>query len=102
VAQDGAGASSFDEKMRQHQAVEFGVEMTRKRNTSKMIRGVDCDLALEVFKKVVRGGWGGGQQQRRAAAEGGTSWGKGDWEEMTRRILRSTFQLSCATPVKHF
>jgi hypothetical protein len=55
--------------MRQHQAVEFGVEMTGRRNTSKMIRGVDCVLALVVFKEVVRGVGAAGSSSGRGSGK---------------------------------
>jgi hypothetical protein len=93
VARDGARASSFDEKMRQHQAVEFGVEMTGRRNTSKMIRGVDCVLALVVFKEVVRGVGAAGSSSGRGSGGKVERLGGDDTQNFTKSfsvVMRNT------------
>ncbi len=101
-AQDGARASSFDEKMRQHQAVGFGVEMTERRNKCKMIRGVNCVFARVVLKRSWYEGSGRRAAAAAAAAAGGTSWEKdsgGERQNFTKYfsvVMRNT-QMSILT-----
>ena len=72
MAQGGGRAGSFDQKLRQqHQAVEFGFEMTGRRNKCKMIRGVNDVLARVVLKAWRRVGAAGSSRHQQNFKEEG-------------------------------